>query len=251
MKTILFTPLLALLALALLALPGHAQIVVSYVGTTTGTQLPGSTTDFIFGYPSDYTSPGPSNNSVADYSDLTSFSINGGVAGTNFGGNATASVLNPLGTSVATGAFYAGPGIAFALTPGTNSNFNYNDFNVYLMVSNTLGNASDSVVSIDPRSAVQNPTFGTDDVAVSDNTTDSTHAQFVEFNVVGLGLAMAAHPGADLVVSANLPTTSNGPNGYIGAVSFQSVPEPSTYAMLFGGLGMLVLVSRFRNKLSA
>jgi hypothetical protein len=30
-----------------------------------------------------------------------------------------------------------------------------------------------------------------------------------------------------------------------------SVPEPSTYAMTFGGLGMLVLVSRFRNKLTA
>jgi hypothetical protein len=30
-----------------------------------------------------------------------------------------------------------------------------------------------------------------------------------------------------------------------------SAPEPSTYAMLFGGLGLLVLVSRFRRKLTA
>jgi hypothetical protein len=30
-----------------------------------------------------------------------------------------------------------------------------------------------------------------------------------------------------------------------------ALPEPATYAMLFGGLGMLVLVSRFRSKLTA
>jgi hypothetical protein len=32
---------------------------------------------------------------------------------------------------------------------------------------------------------------------------------------------------------------------------FEDVPEPSTYAMLFGGLGVLVLVSRFRRRLAA
>jgi hypothetical protein len=37
------------------------------------------------------------------------------------------------------------------------------------------------------------------------------------------------------------------------AVNLQdtTVPEPSTYAMLFGGIGLLVLVSRLRNKLTA
>jgi hypothetical protein len=42
--------------------------------------------------------------------------------------------------------------------------------------------------------------------------------------------------------------------GEINALSLRdlgAVPEPSTYAMLFGGLGALVLISRFRRKLTA
>jgi hypothetical protein len=35
------------------------------------------------------------------------------------------------------------------------------------------------------------------------------------------------------------------------SAEFMAVPEPSTYAMLFGGLGLLVLISRFRGKLTA
>jgi hypothetical protein len=44
-------------------------------------------------------------------------------------------------------------------------------------------------------------------------------------------------------------------DGFIGVSDLEvdagNAPEPSIYAMLFGGLGMLVLVSRFRSKLTA
>jgi hypothetical protein len=48
------------------------------------------------------------------------------------------------------------------------------------------------------------------------------------------------------------PIVSGGA-GEVDAVALRdlSVPEPSTYAMLFGGLGMVVLISRLRRNLSA
>jgi hypothetical protein len=58
-------------------------------------------------------------------------------------------------------------------------------------------------------------------------------------------------PGAkiDFVVSGYQGGIA-GDASYLSA-EIDTAPEPSTYAMLFGGLGMLVLVSRFRSKLTA
>jgi hypothetical protein len=52
--------------------------------------------------------------------------------------------------------------------------------------------------------------------------------------------------------SEDFSVGGSGPNGEAQLSGFVlETPEPSTYAMLFGGLGMLVLVSRFRSKLTA
>jgi hypothetical protein len=68
-----------------------------------------------------------------------------------------------------------------------------------------------------------------------------TAAQVTGFNAVGDSMTI------QLMESG---TGSNGIQGNFDNVRLDA-PEPSTYAMLFGGLGMLVLVSRFRGKLTA
>jgi hypothetical protein len=42
-------------------------------------------------------------------------------------------------------------------------------------------------------------------------------------------------------------TASGGNNALVGGVSFiQSIPEPSTFALLLGGVGLMLAVQRFR-----
>jgi hypothetical protein len=56
-------------------------------------------------------------------------------------------------------------------------------------------------------------------------------------------------PAGYEVVNYNFGTDSSGAGDF--QVDFQAVPEPSTWTMLFGGLGLLVLVSRLRRQQSA
>jgi hypothetical protein len=39
--------------------------------------------------------------------------------------------------------------------------------------------------------------------------------------------------------------------GFVNDIAVRDIPEPSTYAMMLGGIGMLVLIARFRHKLTA
>ena len=244
--------------LAFLSLGAHAQFTITPVGVTTGSTMPGSATDFIFFNGSNYPGYPAFDNNIDNNttsSQLYSFSVSGGVDGSN--GNLNyATITTPGGTSLQTGDVQAMPGIAFALEPGlgTNSdlhtedtnlnpNFNYNNFDVYLMVSNTGGTWTDLNVALDQRefSGPVNPAFGTTSVPITDNTTGSSDAEFVEFHVTGLGDAIAAGYKPDLVVSANL---SSGGVSYIGGVSFVSIPEPSTFALGFMGLAGLIFIAR-------
>jgi hypothetical protein len=242
----------------IVTMAAHAQFTITPVGVTTGSTMPGSSTDFIFfngttypGYPA---YDNNLNNNASD-SQLYSFSVSGGVDGFN-GLSGYATIKTPAGTSLLTGDVQAAPGIAFALEPGLgtnsdlgtedthlNSSFNYNNFDVYLMVSNTNGTLTDQNVALDQRefNGSLNPAFGTTSVSITDNTTGTSSAQFVEFHVTGLGDAIAAGYKPDLVVSANL---ADGGISYIGGVSFVSLPEPSTYALCLVGLGGLILITR-------
>jgi hypothetical protein len=256
------------IAVMLLAIPAQAQTAVSYVGTTTGSTMPGSPTDFIFFDGTNYPFGGPSDNQDVEgtsvYSDLTSFTIQGGLEGGSSSNDAN--ITTPAGQTLQTGFIYStGTGAAFALTPGLNTgstfalnpSFNYNDFNVYLMISNTNGDLNDLSVSIDGREngAVS---IGANSQAVSDNSVSGNNAIYVEFNVTGLGNTLTASGGnADLVVSMDgnrVDDNVQGAESYIGAVSFESVPapEPSTWAMMFvGSLGLLVFVRRNRTRFNA
>ena len=258
------TILASLIVTALVALPDRAQVIISDVpvnGVTTGTltsQMPGSSSDYIFFNAEDY-----SNNlshPETNYNGLTSFFIAGGLQGTDYVDN---TVNNPAGTAVSVGTLQASGSqhFAFAIRPGSktdenndgggngdnanvppiglNPNFNYNDFNVYVLFSATGDSTRDTDLSLDLRvNGVL--TQGLHPVAVTDDNTNTSMGKYIEFNVTGLGTLLATGANADLVLDGN----SNNPLSYVNAVSFQSVPEPSTYALLLAGVAFFGFLIR-------
>jgi hypothetical protein len=237
---------LGFLSLALFALPSQAQINITYEGYSTGGTMPGSPTDFIYFNNINYPPGGPSQNNGTVYSQLSSFSFAGGVSG-DFGNSGTfSSIVTPAGGApLLTGEIDAYGNVAFAVEPGNptgnlaaslNTGFNLNDFNVYMMYSNTGGPFQvypgpfhDSTISLAPRSSVQTggPYGGGTPTTVSldgtqapvDNNTNQSTAYYLEFNVTGLATAIGNGVSPDLVASA---TGFDGIT-YIGALSFQSV----------------------------
>jgi len=58
-------------------------------------------------------------------------------------------------------------------------------------------------------------------------------------------------PSSNQIVINETAGGTYGGYAMLNGFQLQVAPEPSTYAMLFGGLGMLVMVSRLRRKLSS
>ena len=241
--------LLLFFTLSVLTLSAFGQgVTITYVGTTTGSTLPGATNDFIFFNQSNYPVGGPSTDNVLPDSHLSSFYFAGGVNGAN-ASNTSATINSPLGTPIQTGELQSHDSqLAFAIVPTGNANFNYNDFNVYYAVSTTGGSSNDLDVGLD---SVTHDTsagagYGSHPghfAPVVDNSTGSNTAQFVEFNVQGFGSDIQGQTGTELLVGSAI--ASSGPN-YISAISFEAVavPEPSTYAMMLGGMALLGICVR-------
>jgi hypothetical protein len=269
----LLPSIFVVLSFLLLALPSQAQIVITYEGYSTGGTMPGSASDFFFpnasnypGQPNFFSNQGGNN----AYSQLTSFSIVGGVNGVN-GDSSYSSIITPAGGSpILTGDIQASgnpapaaafePGLAGSLTMDGdyNANFDYNDFNVYLMYSNTGGTFQDLSITLAPI-LLTGPSAGTSATvlldglpadAPTDTNVASNTADYLEFNVQGLATAMETQNNLAFVVSTTnelgIPSQSLSNISYIGALSFQEVPEPSTYAMMLGGLVLLGVCVRRR-----
>jgi hypothetical protein len=258
-KSLLVLPLLSLVALVL---PAKAQIVVSYVGSSTGGTMPGSATDFIFFNGSTYNSGGGGssrdNGGADNYSKLDSFSFAGSVQPDYSNGNYSV-ITTPAGDSVTTGDLKADNPLAFAVEP-TQSNpvstlstpFDYNDFDMYIMYSNTDSAFQDATISVNPRSSNQNSggpyggplvTVNLDGTqAPTDTNTSSSTAYYLEFHITGLQTAIDDGYSPDLVVSATEGAGYG--TGYVGGVSFVSAPESSTWAMLLGGVAFLGFIVR-------
>jgi hypothetical protein len=242
---------LSLLSLALLALPGQAApLSITSEGVTSGGTMPGSATDFVFFNASDWTNPGPATN-VSPYSDLTSFTVSGGIDSQNGNSDSYSSITTPAGGSpVLTGDLFgdtgytpssdsvttpAGKTIAIGLTVGSNPHFNYNDFNVFVMFTNTGGTYTDDAIGLVGPGAQ----FDANNVAVTDVSLGQSSADYLEFNVQNL----KSSGGTYLVLSSY----TTGATAYLGAVSFESIaeiPEPSTYALMLGGLAFLGFLIR-------
>ena len=255
-------------ALALLSLPGRAQVTVTYVGASSGGTMAGSDTDFIFpngtNFPGTYYSTDTTAPTSLPYADLTSFYVFGGISSRNYSSGFSSIVTPAGGSPTPTGNLIATGNVSFGLIPGLtqnffgavnaglNSSFNYDDFNVYLMYSNVGGTLTDTTVTVAPDSfngsslgslgsAITvdlNGGSGSLDAPTDDNT-DPTTADYLEFNVKGLGTEIPLAQASDLLAFINVSATGSTGNTYIGAVSFESAPEPSTYVMILGGLALL------------
>jgi len=251
---------LSLLLLTATAFESRALTVTgSDMGVTTA--MPGSSTDFyMFG------------NSVATSdSNLTDFGVNiqpgtnAGNLGNNqsYGGNQYYSSIDlPGGSSpVLTGIVYLhstydppnnDPANMVTVTLGNSGTFNYADFNLYVLYSNAdvptdepgPGNEQtrDLGISVaEGDDATSSADTGYKFVSVSDTNTSTSDARYVEFNIEGLA-------AGDTFTIAAAPL--NGAPAYIGGISFESVPEPSVYAMISCGLALLGLAGWNRRRLS-
>jgi hypothetical protein len=223
--------LLALLPLILGLATAPAASAVSITGQdeTAGqtiTQLPGSPTNFFF---------------VDDTSVETDFSLTY-IDPTQY---AYYSLMNnPAGGAEYTGiTFEHLPQgqltnlASFTLGSG-DANFNYSDFNVYVLYDNTsFGPGNYDGNSIDDQIALASGADATGAsataVTVSDPSVKVNNAgRYVEFNVQGLAA------GGEFTIAASDLNSGNN-TAYIAAVSLQSAPEPSVYAMMIGGLALL------------
>jgi hypothetical protein len=253
------TNLLALAGLlAVSSLSASAQMI-TYIDSTTSGTMPGSPTDFSFvGQSSplhayDY-STGQTYQGTTDLTDFTASvgsSITSG-AGTRgmFSDEGTygsyySTISAPVGyTGTSSAPATLQTGVLFA--PGSSasdlanfkevssSSFNYSDFYVYVMYGNYAGGSDDGLVV----SLNSTPTPVTTSVTVSDDNSNLSVADFALFHVTGMTSGETLEIGA---------TATGGNNALVGGVSFiQSIPEPSTWAMLLGGVGLVLVIQRFR-----
>jgi hypothetical protein len=170
----------------------------------------------------------------------------------NYGGNQYYSSIDlPGGSSpVLTGIVYLhstydppnnDPANMATVTLGNSATFNYADFNLYVLYSNAdvpvgeppPGNEQtrDLGISIALGDDATNPAAtGYKFVSVSDTNTSTSQARYMEFNIQGLA-------SGDTFTLAAAPL--NGAPAYLGGISFESLPEPSTYAMMLGAVALL------------
>jgi hypothetical protein len=208
----------------------HAEAAVGVSETDLGlvSTIPGSASDFyLFG--------------GSNPSDLTNFSVTG--TANQYGGDTRYSTITlPNGTpNVQTGIEYqygATNNLA-TVTLGSSPSFNYGDFNLYFTYGNEPGSGGDGV-DADVFLIIGGTTYN---VPVTENSTDYTGVKVEEFNVTGLSEGDSIILGATKGVGDNV--------SYIGAVSFEEAPEPSTYAMLLGGLVVVAVLLRRKSLLRA
>jgi len=207
------------------AAPFASAVTITGADETAGetiTQLPGSATDFFF---------------VQGTSVETDFSVAPNDDSLQFA--PYSQLINPADNAENTGIVFEHPSVGqlvnlatFTLGSG-NTNFNYSDFNVYVLYDNTTGDPN----SIDDQIALAAGTDATGASATAVTVTDpavkvTDEGRYVEFNVQGL------QAGDEFTIAASALSSDN-PTAYFGAISLESAPEPSTYAMMFGGLALL------------
>jgi hypothetical protein len=121
------------------------------------------------------------------------------------------------------------------------------------MYSNTEGQYHDSGVLLETESDYLNLAyngFPANTVTVNDNNTSSSSAYYVEYNVQGYAADFTA--GDFLALGAEtIPSQTGTEVAYVGGIAFAAAPEPSTYALMLGGLGLLMAGPRLRRLFAA
>ena len=257
---------LLLTSLALFSVSARAQVITTVGSETNGSTLPGSPSEYIIFNGSNYNEIG--GDAAASYKNLPDFEIVGGES--QYSGNGGFSTINTPGgaASLRTGGIISTNAIAVGLellgtispTGFASDGFDFNDFNIYVAVDNAL-TADGAFTPTNPGATIYDDTsVGLDarldnveltpvSATITSHNSSLSAADYVEFNVTGLGTAVAAneaaHPGTnnDLVLRIFKP---NGDDAVLGGISFESAPEPSAYAMMGLGLLALIAIRRFR-----
>ena len=241
MKLNRILPVSAFLMSASLSVSAAVNITDSSAGTLS--TMPGSAANYtFFGNPDEfsglpyYGASFGGTNPPQPYL-LTDFTLTAGSnAGGQFAGTSGYSTINgPIGSSqssVETGDIFA-PGssggdapdiVNFTLgTPG--SAFNFSDFNVYVMYGNGPGDANDHITNMDLSIGSVS-----DSVLITDANTSTSVAYFEKFHITGAS-------AGDVI---QIGTGSISPfSSYLGGVSFEEAPEPSTWALMLAGVAFL------------
>jgi hypothetical protein len=204
----------------------------SYVGLES--TFPGSSVDFtLFGNPTTYPTVNTNGGGPGTQpTNLTDFSVAGADTKMYQGNGNFANVIAPDGSTAYTGIFFNDSGNTPDLATVTlgNTSFDYGNFNLYVMFGNSDG-VQDATLSL----TIGATTYSAD-VTDRGSAKGASNVQVEEFNIKGLAANDTFTVGA----------TSTGGADSIGGLSFESVPEPSTYAMMLGGLSMLGLFVRRR-----
>jgi hypothetical protein len=239
--------ILCLSALALVApLTTRAQMITPSAGGSLGT-MPGSATDYtFFGNANQFPHITNYYGNTTQPTVLTDFTVAPGANGgaTYEGDNRYSTINGPVGSgepNVQTGILFGGGAdpdlVDFTLgTPG--STFNFSDFETYVMYGNGYGDGGvrDTSISASLYSST-GALLATETVPIVDNPAGSDGnaspvATFEDFQITG------ATSGDILRFGAVGNTT------YLGGVSFESVPEPSTWIMMLAGVAFLIGFSR-------
>lgn len=243
MKASMSSLVAACFATALSFATAHGAVQVTGNDGGVITQLPGSATDYIFF---------PSNSSNLQDFSVTSVTTSDQPTQAYGGNGFYSTIQTPAGNSSLTGIYYQHSDYAYpnnatadlvTFTLGNSGTFNYANFNVFVLYSNAdVGETDGSNFQTRDLSfslAAGSTALGGYTVNVTDDNVDTTKARYMEFNVQGLSA------GDTFTIAAG--PLGNDP-AYIGGVSFASAPEPSTYALLAGGVlllgGMLRIVRR-------
>jgi hypothetical protein len=253
-----------LVGLVLPVSAAHAQVLTTVGSETNGSTLPGSPSEYIIFNGSNYNEVG--GDAAGSYKNLPDFEIVGGES--QYGGDSGFSTINTPGgaASQRTGGIVSTNTIAVGLellgtispTGFASDGFNFNDFNIYVAVDNALS-ADGAFTAYNPNATIYDDTsVGLDarldnveltpvSAPITSHNTSLSAADYVEFNVTGLGTAVAAseaaHPGTnnDLVLRIFKP---DGDDAVLGGISFESAPEPPTWAMMFVGAAGLLFAFR-------
>jgi hypothetical protein len=202
------------------------------------TQMPGSPIDYSFLGKDGQFGPFGYGGGSPDTGVQTDFTMANDV-GESYGGDGRYSVINnPLGVSTQTGILFGRAGGTnqniLQLTLGGTATFDAHLY-LYVMFGNGFGDGQVRDTALTVTDVTQSKTL---QFNISDTNSNLGEASFARFLLSG------AAPGDIIQIGATSPAGIN----YIGGVSLESVPEPSTYAMMLGGFAFLALLSVRRSR---
>ena len=139
------------------------------------------------------------------------------------------------GTPVEFATFALGSGTPTAFTVGVLSD--YPDVTYYQL---NLYSGNPNTTTTTPTLLSPAPTPLASVIIDPDQTVNPGDNEFYYADITG------AADGDYLVVNGYTPDGGHGGQVTLGGVTFDAIPEPSTYALMFAGLGMLLVIARFR-----